>query len=114
MKNISLSNKPWLEVNKNDRTWFNSSNHKYGKNTDSDAFIIAQDCNGVGGVFYRVISWKDGDRFFDVIGNKDKDWIFDYKIDNMKPEMIVKDKRTDKNYIIVYSERFYKVLEKET
>ena len=111
MKNISLSNKPWLEFDKNDRAWFNSSNHKYGKNADSDAFIIAQDCNGMGGVFYRLISWKDDDRFFDVIGNKD--WIFDYKIENMKPEMIVKDKRTDTNYKIVYSERFYKVLEKE-
>lgn len=111
-------NKPWNKVNKNDRSWFLSSNHnsKFRKDKDTevkndviDAFIIVQDCN-MAGEYQRIIAWKNEDRYFDVA--TDKNWYFSKKMDSLSLGTLVNDNRSELEYKVVYSERFYKVLEK--
>jgi len=106
--------KPWNNVNKNDYKWFRSSNHHYlnilNVNTKNiDAFIIVQDCN-MAGEYYRIVFWIDNERFFDTT-RKEK-WFFDSPMENLELNNIITDKRTNTKYIVTFSEKFYKILEK--
>jgi hypothetical protein len=112
-----MTDKPWNNVDIKNRSWFYSSNHGifdinkcYPDNID--AFIIVQDCNSMGMEYLRIISWINNKTYFDIESKTDE--MFGVSMKNIKLNDVLTYKKTTKKYKVIHSERFYKVLEKET
>ena len=113
-----MDEKPWLTLIPYDKThwWITSKNLFFPDMLTKltqivNAYFIIQDCNSMGGTYYRYFYWfcDNNQRYLDV----DSKWYFDEPMCNMKNGRIVVETRTQQKYIVndKFDSPYFKILE---